>query len=310
MKQKIKKLLTMGLSLSMVLGLIACGNTNPTGSSGSSSESESSTESQVQVVEEKDPITLHWYYAHPVDAVQKDAEKVNAAWNEMLQAIPGMEHVTVEWHPFSGKKLTQEVTLAQSAGDPVDMISTYQFDYAGAVADGTFISLDDRIAASESLTTEIPEWFYSLTQADGVNYVVPAYGPFGTNYYAHVPKVYMDKYANLDEYRTLLQSRDIEAIAKWMEDFVLAIREGEGIATKYQQPLAYWYFNNIGPGARKDVLSGNFVVEENSGKVVNRYFNDDMLTCYPITADWYERGIIKVLPLAVNIRMKLSVLLS
>ena len=307
MVKRAKKWLALGLSVALIAGLAACGGKNATEkktSTENKDKSSQTTEEKVDKKEDKkedkkDPVSLDWWYysAGP----QADTEKVEAAFNELLQTYTGMEHVSVNFNTFAAADFKNAVVLAQSASEQMDILSiANRLSLAEEARKGTFLALDTMLTEHVNLYNELPEWLWDMAKVDDATYIVPGYQRAANMNYMITPKEWMDKYGDIDAFRTAFQTKNIEQIAMLMEDYLLAIREGEGIETRYLQSLGYFLQDANAFGNRFDTLSGNFIVEENSGKVVNRYITDDTLKGYEISGEWYDKGYIYPDVLLIN----------
>ena len=125
----LKRVLGMFLAVAMVGSLAACGqkekepSQESTPASSSQASSEQTSEAS-KVEEKKDPVTLEWYY-YGLGA-QKDTQKVEDYVNELLKDYPGLEHVTIHIHPTTGAEYAQQVLLAQTTNQQIDIVNTYE----------------------------------------------------------------------------------------------------------------------------------------------------------------------------------------
>ncbi len=295
MMKKMKAVAAMLLSATMVFGLAACGSnqqTNTPATSESATTTESKVESETPVVEKKDPVTLEWYYRG--NGVQKDSQMVEDRVNELLAEYPGLEHVTVHMNCYIGSEYQQAVTLAESAGEQIDILSTVSMtDWKQSVENGTFMALDDLL--STEMKETLPEWLWPLGSVDGKIYMIPTYQNAGNNGYGFIPKAY-EKYFDADAFKTAVDAKDIQAVADVLAAYLEAVRAGEGTDTKWLRSLGIHLTQNTTQGFYYeepfDVLSGNFILKNDSDKVEFRLTTDYAKTLYSIAADWYEKGYI------------------
>ena len=275
--KKMKKLLAAVLAIIMVLSLAACG---PEGTTNNGTGSNA-----------KDPITLTWWFGGDSGA-KAGEEEVEKAFNELLHTYPGMEHVNIDFMENARKEYKNNITLAQSSGEQIDIVSNYNLGFADQVAIGTYLPIDDYVKKSNGLK-DLPNWIWELCKgADGKIYQVPHYQRPASMQYAIIPKVWADKYADLDALQLAIYKRDIDAVADWMVEFLKDVREGEGIDTKYLSPLGYELQTAVSLGTQRDKLTGSFVVQNNSGIVENLYLTEEMVKAYQICADWYDEEYI------------------
>ena len=295
--KNVKKLLALGLTAAMVMGVTACGNeaeeqpSSQASASSSTSESSATASSSSEAEEVKEPVTLEWWYRG--NGIQKDTELVETEFNKLLQTYPGMEHVTVNLNCYTGADYGNAVALAQSASEQIDILNTVYLNFVDQVANGTYLSLNDLLAEHENLYNELPEWLWDLGSVDGEIYMVPHYQRAASQEYLVIPKDYWDKYANQDAITALCANTDrtIEEVAEVMEEYVLAVQAGEG-ATKYGYSLGQIFTHSHGFTERFDNISNNIVLFEDSDKVEYIFTADRVKKAYEISAEWYDKGII------------------
>ena len=148
-----KKLITLVLAFVLVLGLVACVDTNDP-----STPSTPSTPGTT-----KDPVVLEWYYRG--NGVQKDTKRVEEEFNKLLKTFPGMEHVTVHLNCFTGAEYGKAVALAQSADQQIDILNNVYLNFVDQVRLGSYMPLDDLLADNKDLRDELPQWLWDLASA-------------------------------------------------------------------------------------------------------------------------------------------------
>lgn len=298
---KRNKWLACGLTAAMVMGLAACGNSGASSNEAStskatdevkqeSSQAESKTE-EAKAEASSEPVILEWWYRG--NGIQKDTEIVEEAFNELLKTYPGMENVTVNFNCYTGSDYKNAVVLAQSADQQIDVLNTVGLNLAEEVEKGTYLGLDDYLAANPQLKDELPDWLWELGSIDGTTYMVPNYQRAANMMYFVTPKEYLDKYGDIDAMRTAFQKedRDIEEIATLMEDYCKAVQAGEG-ATKYMPALGTSYCTQYGFADRYDTLNGQFIKRVGSDIVEHMLMTDKAQRAYEISAEWYKKGYI------------------
>ena len=287
-----KKWIALGLSLMMLGGLVACGNEeSSTQPSESSAQNQSTSESETQEAV-KDPVTLEWWYSG--NGIQKDTELVEEEFNKLLQTYPGMEHVTVNFNCIVEADYGSQVSLAQSAEQKMDILQTYNLVFANEVANGTFLPLNNYLDEYPNLKNELPDWLWNFGTVDGNIYIVPNYQRASNQMYLITPKVYMDKYGDYEKLSKVLgdNNKTIEAVAEVIEEYYLAVRDGES-GTKYMYPISHYWRTPWGYGLRGDNLGTNrFVLPSDSDEVIYRYTSEEMLKGYEISAEWYAKGYV------------------
>lgn len=223
-----KKLLTLSVVVCMVLGITACGK--------------KSTGGNYEVSEE--PVTLTYYYQG--GNVGQYTMQVQDKLNEILKGIDGYEHITIELYPSTNNY--RQLTLAQTSGKQIDLVSTYQMEFTTGVANGDYLCLDDLMEQFPDAVSEIPDWVVDYGKIDGKQYMVPTYQQASNLSYLAIPEEYFDMY--LKEKNTtreavtdLIQHGTIDDKLNFMEDLCLAVRKGTGSDTKWLFPGETWAHN-------------------------------------------------------------------
>ncbi len=297
--KKMKALTALLLAVTMICGLTACGS-KETNTSESKATSESKTseaqvgESQAETVveEKKEPVTLEWFYRG--NGLQQDTQLVEDRVNELLQEYPGLEHVTVHMNCYVGNEYQQAVTLAESSGQQIDILSTVSMtNWKQSVEDGSFMPLDDLL--TDELKGTLPEWLWTKGTVDGQTYIIPTKQGVGNLGYGFIPAAY-EKYFDTEAFKAATSARDIQAVADVLAAYLEAVRTGEGTDTKWLRSLGIHLTQGGTQGAYYeepyDILSGNFILRNGSDTVEFRLTTDYAKTLYEISADWYEKGYI------------------
>lgn len=294
-----KKTCGLLLAVSMAAGMSGCGQEAGTGGdkngAGSAPETASGqSQSQENKEETKDPVTLEWYYRG--NGVQKDTQSVEDAVNDLLKNYEGLEHVTIHMNPFASADYANGVLLAQTSGKQIDILNTVGLDFVTEVRNETFLALDDYLNSERfaGLKAELPEWLWALGGVEGSTYIVPNYQRGANRQYLELPAVYQ-QYTDVDKLRKMLvdESVPIEDLAAEIEKIVLAVREAEGVDTKYVFGLPGMVTLKEGLGGYKENLAnGGFVMFAGETQVKNIYLDETYKKACEIVADWYERGLI------------------
>ena len=221
-----KKLIALLLALVMVIGLVACGEKAP----------EAAPEAQPEAAPEpKEEITLHYYINNGVGPQSATAD-VEAKLNEILDNLPGYEYISIDLHEMGD--VETDFTLAQTAGDPIDMCTTYAMSFSQRVKDGDFLQLDDLVAQFPDVASDMPDFMLGYGKINGEQYYIPSYQKLANLRYIGVPEEYFAMYeaaTGNDEAKVteILAGSDIVAKLDFLEDLCLAVREGTGKATKW-----------------------------------------------------------------------------
>ena len=170
-KSNLKKIFGLLLATSMVFGVAGCGQeTSQETPAGNSNEAGSQTAESVaaetEPAEQKDPVTLEWYYRG--NGIQKDTEAVEEYVNSLLKNIEGLEHVTIHMNCFIGSDYQNQVLLAQTSGTQMDILNTVSLaSWSDEIDNGTYLAIDDYLANDYSaLYEELPEWLWESMQVD------------------------------------------------------------------------------------------------------------------------------------------------
>lgn len=290
--KKWRNILALALVAVMLLGLVACGRA-PAEDKTPESTNGAEVKATEPVGEEKDPILLEWYFRGC--GQQEDTDAVEARVNELLKTVPGMEHVSVNFNCFVSSEYSQQVLLAQGSGMQIDILNTVGLSsLAEHVEDGSFVAMDDYI--SDELKAELPEWLWGMGTIDGKIYMVPNYQNAFNSAYILFPKEYMDKYGDYDAmYETLTNwNLTLTEKAQCLEDYVLAVRAGEG-NTKYASSLSISEVGGTLGYAFEtpyDALGKGFMIKDGSNEVSFLYSNPEFKEKWEIYAKWYDMGIL------------------
>jgi ABC-type glycerol-3-phosphate transport system substrate-binding protein len=153
-----KKILALVLSVVMMLSFAACGG----------------NDANVVETDLSKPVTLNWIMPGP--GIQKDAEMVWAKFNEELKKIEGFENVTVNIEVIPMADYAQKIMLMQTSGEKMDLIQTYQLNYAQEFRNGTIMDMGPYLKkyAKEALE-ELPQWVVDMGKVDGAQAILPNY---------------------------------------------------------------------------------------------------------------------------------------
>lgn len=290
-----RKVLTMLLAVCMTATLLAgCSGKGESQEGNKVSEEKQGTQDTADGKEQetaKEPVTLEWWYRG--NGVQKDTEKVEAAFNELLQTYPGMEHVTVNLNCYLPAEYKNAVLLAQSSNQQIDILNTVNLDFATEVENGTFLALNDYLEENDAVRNELPDWLWNLGTVDGSTYIVPNYQRASNNMYFITPKEYMDQYGNLDEMRAVIQdeNKTIEELAAMLEGYCAAVQAGEG-PTHYMPSIGDSWVRSWGFAPFYDSLDNYFVKFAGERTVQHLYMTEEAKKAYELATEWYEKGYI------------------
>ncbi len=243
----------------------------------------------------KEPVTLVWYFVG--NGEQKDTQLVNDKINEMLKSVPGMEHVSIKLMPQISNEYNQKLLLARAAGEQVDLMHTYGMaNPYDEIAKGNALVLDDLIAEfAPEILEEIPEWMMEFGRVDGKQYYIPGYQQASVKQRFGTPTEYLEKYGDAEALTAAFCEKDIALsdVAAMLEDYIMAIREGEG-----NEAIGANFVDLVRQGAlgsKYDAVVGNtntaFSYFVDTGKVSHIFLTEDMKEAFRISAEWYDKGL-------------------
>lgn len=284
------------LCVGVAFGMCGCAKSGETGGMTDGTVSGSSAGSSDVGGEAKAPVRLEWYFRG--NGEQQDTSLVEDEVNEILKSFPGLEHVSVNINCFTGSEYQQQVTLAQSAEQQIDILNTVSLtSFPQEVENGTFLELEDLL--SEDLRAELPEWLWKLGSIGGHVYMVPNYQQAMNRAYFFTPEVYMEKYGDFERMEAVLTNPEssLDEISGVLEEYLYAVRAGEG-ETKYLPSVPHQMVNH-GTGTLGfymtdcyDSLYNDFIIMEGSDEVIYKKTAPWAVEGYAKAAEWYDKGII------------------
>ena len=174
-----KKILAFILSLILMLSLFAGCASNSGGEAGDDGHED---------------VTIHFYTFG--FAGQQDADMVYAEVNKLIQEI--YPWITVEFHVSNAADYVTHLTLAQVSGDPIDLISSFQFNYHDEISKGSYLDISSYKDQFPALWSSVPEWTAAYTTVNGSQYGFINYQAMNAmNYASGISKEYADHY-NMD----------------------------------------------------------------------------------------------------------------
>lgn len=275
-----KKLIALLLSLVMIVVLFAACNNEQ--------QNDGSTPPASNGTEEHDPVTLHYYIAGFAD--QEDADKVHAEVNKLVQEI--YPWITIEFHVSNKADYPTHLALAQTSGDPIDIISTFGTDYQVEMANGSYMDITDYLDDYPDMMAALPEWAYGWGQMNGRTYGITNWQQcnYG-NYSMAVEKELADKYGfDVEEVNKLIQAEEFfnPAIYEKITDFFeAAYADGVDNLVLYTDYLACQtrgYEQLTGPIY--------FAISDDSCKLINIWETEQMEEYLEAAKSWKEAGYI------------------
>lgn len=280
-----KKILALALAVLMLLGMVACAqNATPETENQEPAQTENTenTNKAEEATPDAEPAeegTLEWYYRG--NGIQRDTEAVNDHVNELLHQIEGFENISVHLNPYLASDYATAVTLAQSTGEQIDILSTVGLNFVTEVNNGTFLPLKDMLAEDQfaSLKNELPEWLWEAVTIGDSPYVVPSYQRGSSMYYLIIPAKYAEN-LDLDAIREMFKGEYTAAdVDNVMKQIVDAAREVDGVDSKYLWPAvsSLQYASGI---QYMEFISGygntdGFVIKAGDTKAENFWVSDE-----------------------------------
>jgi len=291
-----KKMIATLLATVMAIGAMACGNeaVNSSESTEKVSETTESKETEVVVEEPKDPVTITYYFRNTVGEQQYTAQ-VEEKLNEILKGIEGYEHISIDLVPCE-KDYKTAMTLAQSTGAQIDLVSTYNLDFVSMVNDGDFIVLDDLLAEYPEVVSEVPEWLVDMGKINGEQYMIPTYQQAVNLRYYAIPDEYLAMYTEAkkvtnEDVRALIQTGTAEEQLDFWEDLVTIVREKTGSKTKWLMTNDRWpeLISNV-EYIQKD--GGNMLLREGADAPEYWVYTEDYKMIMQRYNEWFKAGLI------------------
>ena len=271
-----KKFFALLLAVVMVVSMTACADTG----NGSGSQ---------------DAVIITFHYVNGVGE-QQYTDAVEAKLNEIMQAIEGYEHISIDLKPHALDNYQSEITLAQASKQPLDIVNTFELsNFQDMVADGDFIELDGLLAQYPGVTSDIPDWLIDYGKVDGKVYYVPTYQQAQSPAFFYSPVEYYEYYYEVsgkDEayIRQCLNSGDPMTILEFCEDFYQAVVEKTGLTTKKMfggwKPYHFYNKDDIA------IDGGHIGVTLTEGADAPAYWpmTDEFHDVYEKLNTWYKKG--------------------
>lgn len=274
MKNKMKKLLSLGMAATLVFSLTACAG-------GNSEEKDDS--------KKEGKTTIKWYMAG--SGPQADVETVQNAVNDYLAEKYDM-NIDLQLIMTDYGNYPQKMQMIISSGEEYDICwtSDWNNNYYDNVNKNAFLELDDLLEKEGAeLKKSMDDSVWDATRVKGNIYGVPAQQIFPKQNYVVILKDYVDKYK--------LDTSSVHELAD-LEDFFLQVKKdnpdmypfaasSNGLTGKLYlsigfEPIA----GNKVPGVLK--LDGT------DYKIVNQYSDLSELTdFYEMMYRWQEEGLVR-----------------
>ena len=215
--------------------------------------------------------------------------------NEIMQAIPGYENITLDLVPHDLNNYATDIVLAQANGEQLDIINTFNLNFASMVNDGDFLQLDDLLAKYPSVNSDVPSWLMDFGRVNGDLYYIPTFQQAQSPAFFYAPveyfNYYYEKSGKDDAYiRSVLNKGDVMECMDFYEEFYLAVVEGTGLTTKkmFGSWANYSFYN------KDDIaLDGEDVgvhMREGTNQPVYWALTQEFHDLYARLNEWYKKG--------------------
>lgn len=238
---------------------------------------------------DEEPVLLTYYMVNAggeEEYTAQVAEKVS----ELLQA-KGI-NVKLELHPYSEANGGYQTgfTLAQAAGQQIDIFTTYALDFTTEVENGSVMPLDDLLAAHPETVSEVPEWLVKMGRVNGTQYYIPSYQQATNGFYFMAPDAYLEAAGvTIEDVRATMNNGTLTEKLDFIEKYCLDVREATGKDTKWiEMPTHYqlYWLEYI------DNNYGDLILREGAEGPEYWPLTEDAKTCYEYAARWYKEGLV------------------
>ncbi len=226
-------------------------------------------------------------YVMPGPGMQEDSEKVWTEWNKKLQEkLPNTE---VKFEIIPPSEYQQSFALMLSAKEQVDIVNTYNLDFATEAKRGTFAALDQLLSQyGGDLVKTLPDWFMEYQKVDGTTYGVPSYQMCGSIPALIMFKDVAEKYLDIDGFTKEFQSSMLptEKTYDYLED-MLDKAKADGLTFKTTERLWERGVENI--------IQWFTIPRDPEAEVKIEYFklSESKKRDYERRREWYEKGYVR-----------------
>lgn len=290
---RMKRLLAIGMAAGMMISTAACGSSaaGTTGTAaGTTGATESGTTDTSATTAASDGKITHLVMAFPTfTGAPADTAKVQDAMNEILRKKIGVE---VELQISDLASYKQNMTLALSSGEQIDIMNTIMQDYATLIAQGSLTNLEaDNLMQTDGpgIVSTIGQDYVDACRVDGKLYALP-----GMRDYAQgkgciaVGTEYLDAIG----YKEPEGSGEIVKITEDELNDILAKLHKQFPDMEVMRPAT----SGVSQYTNLDFLGGNiFGVLENYGqdlKVVDAFQTDEYKNFCKLMYSWNQNGYI------------------
>lgn len=294
-----KKLLALLLALVMVVSLVACGvQKQPEETKAPAADKPEETKAPAQETdapeEPKEEVVITFHHTNLVGE-QEHTGTVEEKLNELLDAMPGYEHISIDIVPYDAN-FPANFALAEANGDQIDIVNHWFLDFDALVAQGSVIPLDDLVAANPLVTSDMPEWMMDYGKYNGVQYYIPSYQSAYSNTFFWAPVEYFNYYyeatgKDRDTLADILQHGTLEEKLAEFRVFRDAVAAGTGNDKIGIEPFYYPHmFYNRDDLEQSD---GKMILLEGAKEPTYWILTPEYETIIKQMNAWYKEGIMR-----------------
>lgn len=293
-----KKLLALLLAVVMVVSLVACNTQKQPeetkAPAANKPEETKAPETQAPTDAPKEEVTITFHFTN-FQGEQEHTGAVEEKLNELLDAMPGYEHISMDLVPYD-TNFPANFALAEANGDQIDIVNHWLLDFDALVAQESVIPLDDLVAANPLVTSDIPEWLMEYGKYNGKLYYVPSYQSAYSNSFFWAPVEHFEYYYaasgnDRDDLADILQHGTLEERLAVMKDFRDAVAEGTG-NDKVTIPGVYYPFHMFN---RDDLeqSDGKMILLEGAEQPCYWTLSEEYETIIRQQNAWYKAGMMR-----------------
>ncbi len=259
--KKMKKLVCALLSVTILLSLAACGNTE-TGGKNSGEVPE-----------------IVWYDR---SATTRDHQEVTDAINEYIEPIIGAK---VRRISIVGSEFAEKLRLVLASNEPADVIYNGGSTYSTYVKNGSFLELDELLESHGKELKEItPDYAIEAARIEGKLYGIPIYKDYAVEHVVRYNKELADKYNfDMDSLKTLADFEPILQTLKENEPNIYPFKFLHNLSG-----FALLYYDKI-----MGQTIGAVDLEGDPNTIVNQYTTPKALEYYKLMHKWYNMGFMR-----------------
>ncbi len=223
---------------------------------------------------------------------QKDADKVWSVWNEKLKEYEGFENTDVSFQIIPSADYKQKITLMQTSGTQMDVVSTYTTDFQSDVQNGVYVDLTDMLDQyAPDIKKEIPDWAINLMNYEGKIYGIPNYQQMANPMWCYTfEKDNAEKYLDAEALKKEALSSDVltKGTLDIFENYMESLKK-DGKLNLGIRGGTMWCFKGYA-----NLDGGMCFRYETDRPIVENLIETDSYKMYSKRAvDWFKKGYIR-----------------